>query len=163
VSTHEILYLRWILGLKIVCFYASEGFLSKHEWADQCKNYNYGSFGVFFCSFERDVSISLDNPPRCKIKCSCARIAPLQFSERNLFFFFTCCFRSLPVLRYYFPKADLGIFKRKWICFMNLFSIWICISLRNTLVSISSSLKFLTEGKRKAIYFITNKDIRFFC
>ena len=44
------------------------------------------------------------------------------------------------------------------------------ISLLNTLVcinikvSISSSLKFLKAGKGKAIYYITNKDIRgFFC
>jgi len=68
-------------------------------------------------------------------------------------------------LRYTTFLWPTSTFRTKNTC-MNLFSVWICISLPNTLVcihiniSISPSLKFLKPGKGKAIYFLTNKDIR---
>ena len=62
VSSDEILYPCWILGQKIACFYASEGFPNKHE----CKKNIYGNSANF--------------RPRAIVNSSCRKNSELQKS-----------------------------------------------------------------------------------
>ena len=141
--------------------------LPKVTYVHNLVSFRFRARGHFFFFVELDLPISLGDLSRCESKFSWTRLSANAVLRADVFF--TPCFRSLPILRYCIPLADLAIFERKtraWI-FLDLHFVANFSGSHNWYIFIGSCTQSPGAGRKEkkfiSLFFIERLTCECFC